>query len=89
MPLAQHAQYFSLLGIQGPKDVDGLSFFKRPELREGCSTSILPVKCDLFRKGRFLARKKRDNEIRHKDFRNEESNVYELENKNYEEAGRE
>jgi hypothetical protein len=39
-----------------------------------------------FERGDFLARKKRDNEIRHKDFWNEEPNVYELENKKYEEA---
>ena len=59
---------------------------EQPELRDRCSTSILPVKCDVFRKGGFLSRKKHDNEIRHKDFKNGESNVYELENKKYEEA---
>jgi len=59
---------------------------ERPELRDRCSTSILPVECGVFRKEGFLTRQKRDNEIRHKDFRNEESNVYELENRKYEEA---
>jgi len=50
------------------------------------STSILPVKCGVFRKGGFFIRKKRDNEIRHKDLRNEKSDVYEIENKKNEEA---
>ena len=29
MPLAQHAQYFSLLGIKRPNDVDRLAFFNQ------------------------------------------------------------
>lgn len=37
--------------------LDVLQSDERPELRDWCSTSIFPVKCDVFRNGSFVTRK--------------------------------
>jgi hypothetical protein len=56
VPLAQHPQNFSLASERCGQ-LDLLQSDERPELRAWCSTSIFPVKCDVFRNGSFVTRK--------------------------------